>query len=203
MYGRVLQDSTRGIFVYLEDPNKFRFQLRRGEFYQVDGVTGPGLFAPVIVPRRITHLGSGQWPQPQHATRAQLVNGSLDTQYVEFDGVVTAVGDQGLSLLTEGGKITLNLMGFGSLALEGYVNAVVRVRGCVFAPFNDQTRELKAGALMVGDAVVSILQPAPGDLFGVPQKSIGELLLYDSEAAPFRRLKVSGQIIYCRTGEYF
>ena len=202
-YGAVLQDSTRGIFVYLEDPSKPELHLERGEFYQIDGVTGSGLFAPVIVPRRITHLGSGQWPEPRHATWAQLVNGSLDTQYVEIDGVVTAVQDQNLSLLTEGGKITLNLRDFRAGALAAYSNAVVRIRGCVFASFNMQTHELATGTLLVGDAAVSVLQPAPADLFAVPQKSISELLLYDPEAAPFRRIKVSGQIIYGGTAEYF
>ena len=78
IHGAVLQDSTSGIFVYLDDPKRFAVLLQRGEFYQFDGVTGPGLFAPVIVPRAITHLGAGQWPQPQHATWAHLVNGSLD-----------------------------------------------------------------------------------------------------------------------------
>jgi len=201
--GAVVQDSTRGIFIYLPDAKKSELSLRRGEFYQIDGVTGPGLFAPVIVPRRITRLGAGQWPQPQHATWAHLVNGSLDTQYVEIDGVVTAVQDQSLSLLTEGGKVTLNLIGFRANALARYVNAVVRVRGCVFAPFNEQTRELQTGTIRVGDAAVSVLQPPPRDVFDIPQRSIAELLFYDPEAAPFRRLKVSGQITHGRRGEYF
>jgi signal transduction histidine kinase len=201
--GAVVQDSTRGIFIYLPDAKKSELPLRRGEFYQIDGVTGPGLFAPVIVPRRITRLGAGQWPQPLHATWAHLVNGSLDTQYIEIDGVVTAVQDQSLSLLTEGGKVTLNLIGFRVKDLAGYVNAVVRVRGCVFAPFNEQTRELRTGTILVGDAAVSVLQPPPRDFFDIPQRSIAELLFYDPEAAPFRRLKVTGQIIHGRRGEYF
>ena len=50
---------------------------------------------------------------------------------------------------------------------------------------------------------VDVLQPAPRDLFDAPQKSIGELLLYDPKAAPLRRLKVCGQVIYGRAGEYF
>jgi signal transduction histidine kinase len=204
-YGAVLQDSTRGIFVYLQDPEKMKYLVQRGEYYQIDGVTGPGLFAPVIVPRRVTHLGPGQWPEPVRATWAQLVNGSLDTQYVEIDGVVTAVQAQGLSLLTEGGKITLNLSGFRPETLAAYANAVVRIRGCIFAPFNGQTHQLQSGTLLVGDAAVSVLQQPPRDPFDAPQRSIGELLLYDPEAAPFRRLKVTGQVIHVRhqVGEYF
>jgi signal transduction histidine kinase len=201
--GAVLQDSTRGIFVYLYQAKKSELPLQRGEYYQIDGVTGPGLFAPVIVAHTIKHLGPGQWPRPLHATWAQLVNGSLDTQYVEIDGVVTAVQNEELSLLMDGGKITLNLLGFRAEALAAYADAVVRIRGCVFAHFNQHTRELEAGTPMVGDAAVSVLQPAPHDLFEVPQRSICELLYYDPEAAPFRRLKISGQITDGRAGEYF
>jgi len=202
-YGAVLQDSTRGIYVYLSDLKKFDLPVQRGEYYQVDGITGPGLFAPIVVARRISHLGAGQWPQALHATWAQLVNGSLDTQYAEIDGVVTAVKGQTLSMLMDGGKITLKLKGFRPEAIAAYLNAVVRVRGCVFAPFNDQTHELLAVTPLVGDAAVSVLQPAPGDLFDVPQKNVGDLLRYDPEAAPFRRLKISGQITHSRPGEYF
>ncbi len=200
--GAVVQDSTRGIYVYLQDLDKSE-PLKCGEFYQIDGVTGPGMFAPVIVARRISHLGSGQWPQPLHATWAQLVNGSLDTQYVEIDGVVTAVKDQSVLLFTEGGKITLDLSDFRTGVLGGYVNALIRIRGCILAAFNEQTRELEPRLLRIVDGAVDVIQPAPHDLFDVPQKSIGALLLYDPKAASFRLLKVSGQIIYGRAGEYF
>ncbi|MGA2542386.1 MAG: carbohydrate-binding protein [Verrucomicrobiota bacterium] len=198
----VVQDSTKGIYVFLQDLDKSE-PVKRGEFYQIDGVTGPGLFAPVIVARRITHLGSGQWPQPLHATWDQLVNGSLDTQYAEIDGVVTAVQDQNVLLLTESGKITLDLSDFRSEVLGGYVNALIRIRGCAFASFGEQTRELDPRSLRVFDGVVNVLHAAPRDLFDVPQKSIGALLFYDPKAASFRLLKVSGQIIYGRAGEYF
>ena len=109
--GAVVQDSTKGIFVSLQDIRDAK-PLQRGEFCQIEGVTGPGLFAPIVVARRITHLGAGQLPQPLHATREQLINGSLDTQYAEIEGVVTAVHGQQIALLTEGGKVTLDLSDF-------------------------------------------------------------------------------------------
>jgi signal transduction histidine kinase len=52
-------------------------------------------------------------------------------------------------------------------------------------------------------ASVQVLQPPPRDFFDVPQKSIGELLLYDAKSTPYRRLKVSGQVLYSRAGEHF
>jgi signal transduction histidine kinase len=200
--GAVVQDATRGIFVSLH-AFKSSEPLQLGEFCQVDGVTDPGLFAPLIVARHITHFGASQLPRPLRATWDQLMNGSLDTQYAEIEGLVTAIHDQQIVMLTEGGEIMLFLSEFRPEVLAGYENARVRIRGCVFGPFNGQTRRLEPGALRVADATVQVLEPAPRDLFDAPQKSIAELLLYDPKAAPFRLLKVSGQVIYGRAGEYF
>ncbi len=200
--GAVIQDSTRGVYVDVHNLPETQ-PLRRGEFCQIDGVTGPGFFSPVIVARRIVYLGAGQMPTPVHATWEQLVNGSLDTEYAEIEGIVTAIHDLSVVLLTDGGKITLDLSEFRPETLREYQNAFVRIRGCVFANFNQETHRLGAGSLLIGGASVQILQPAPHDLFDAPQKSIGELLLYDPKSAPFRLLKVTGQVIYGQSGAYF
>ena len=200
--GAVVQDSTRGVFVALYDLPEVGL-LQRGEFYQIEGVTSPGAFAPVMVARRIIHLGPGQLPKPLHATWDQLVNGTLDGEYAEIDGVMTAVQDRRVVLLTQGGKIALYLSDFQAGSLPGYEGAVVRIRGCVIVNFNPETHKLEPGLLVVRSAAIDVLQPAPRDFFDAPHKSIGELLFYDPKLVPFRRLKVSGQIIYGRPGEYF
>jgi signal transduction histidine kinase len=200
--GAFFQDSTKGIFVSLQDIKETR-PLQRGEFCQIDGVASPGSFAPIIVARHITRLGAGQLPRPVHAARDQLMNGSLDNLYVEMDGFVTAAHGQQIEMLTEGGNLTLGLSDFQSEALAGFENAVVRIRGCFSPSFNYQTHELEAGSFGVCGGAVEVLQPPPRDPFDAPQKNLGELLLYDPKASPFRRLKVSGQVVYGSGGEYF
>jgi signal transduction histidine kinase len=200
--GAVVQDSTRGVYVDLQAlPEPEPLQL--GELCQIEGVTGPGLFSPTIEARRITHLGPSQLPRPLNATWDQLVNGSLDNEYAEIEGVVTGVHDRQVALLVQGGKITLDLYGFRPESLVDCENALVRIRGCFFANFNQETHRLGLGSLSVRSAAIDVLQPAPRDLFDAPQKSISQLLLYDPKAAPLRLLKVSAQIVYGRPGEFF
>ena len=202
LHGAVVQDATKGIFISLQNiPDPKPLQL--GEYYQIEGVTDPGSFAPIVVARRITHLGAGSWPQPLHATWEQLINGSLDTQYAEVDGVVTAIRSHQIEMLTQGGKISLELDDLQPEDLAGCENALVQIRGCAFAFFNLQTHELDASSLRILGGAIEVLQPAPHDLFDASQKSMGELLLYDPKAAPFRRLKVNGQVIYGRAGNYY
>ena len=195
----VVQDSTRGIYVYLPG-TVGDDSLRRGEMFQVDGVTTPGLFAPSIIARRITRLGSGQFPAPVRATWDQLLNGSLDTEYAELEGVVAAAEGQGIELLADGGKVTVNLNDFRPERLASYVNALVRIRGCVFARFNQFTHKLEPGSLRMGDASIEVVEPARADVFAVPRRSIAQLLLYDPKATPFRLLKINGQVIHSRPG---
>ena len=201
--GAVVQDSTKGVFVSMSDLPQETKLLERGEFCQVDGVTGPGLFAPIIVASRITHLGAGQLPQPMRPTWDELINGTVDTQYIEIEGVATAVHDQQIVMLTEGGKLTLEVDDFESETLEACQNTLIRIRGCAFSSFNQQTHELEPRALRISGAALEVLEPAPRDVFDASKKSIGELLLYDPKAAPFRRIKISGQVIYGRVGEFF
>ena len=200
--GAVVQDSTKGIFIALGEFRKAE-PLQLGEFCQIDGVTSPGLFAPLVLARRITHLGVGRLPQPVYATWDQMMNGSLDTQYAEIQGVATAVRNQQLAILMEGGKVTLDVSELKPEVLASYENALIRIRGCVIGPFNAQTHKVEPGPLRVGAATVCVVQAAPRDLFDAPRKSIEEVLLYDAKATPFRLLKVNGQVIYCRPGEYF
>lgn len=201
--GAVVQDPTKGVFVSLSQLPQDTKLLERGEFCQVDGVTGPGLFAPIIVANRIMHLGPAQMPQPVHATWDELINGSLDTQYIELEGLLTAVHDQQILMLLEGGKITLDIDDFQSETLRGWENALVRIRGCAFSAFNQQTHELEPKELRIAGGALELLEPAPRDLFDISKKSLRELLLYDPKAAPFRRIKVNGQVIAGRTGEFF
>jgi len=56
-----VQDSTAGI--YIEGMKPARFQHHFGDLIEVDGVTGPGKFAPVILERESRVIGKGTLPK--------------------------------------------------------------------------------------------------------------------------------------------
>jgi signal transduction histidine kinase len=129
----------------------------------------------------------------------------LDAQYVEIQGIITAVQADGVTLLTQGGRIKLDLRvtGLKPEALERYENALVRVRGCLFASWDYVTHEVKVGEIRIYGADLTVDQPAPADLFSTPRKTLADLLLFDPQASVFQRVKISGQIIHAREPEYF
>jgi len=199
-----IQDSTRGIYVI--DPSESRSDPPRiGEFLEVEGVTDPGLFAPVVNAQRVRTLGAGDLPEPVHPTRDQLMNGSLDAQYVEIQGILTSVQDDSVTLLTQDGRIKseLSVAGLTTKDLEPCEDALIRVRGCLFASWDYITHRVKVDEIRINGASLTVEQPAPGDLFAIPRKTASELLLFDPQASVFQRVKVSGQIIHLREPEAF
>jgi signal transduction histidine kinase len=199
-----IQDSTRGIYVI--DFSESRSDPPRiGEFLEVEGLTDPGQFAPVVNASRVHILGAGNLPEPIHPTHDQLMNGSLDAQYVEIQGILTSVQTNGVILFTPDGRIKseLRVTGFKTQDLEHYEDALIRVRGCLFATWDYVTHQVKIDEIRIYGADITVDQPAPADLFSTPRKTASELLQFDPQASVFQRVKVSGQIIHIRDSEYF
>lgn len=190
----VIQDETRGVFVG-GVPARNAAMPKFGEFWEIEGVTAPGNFAPVVQWRSGRRLGPGRLPEPVLATWEELMNGSLDTQYVEILGVALGVGTNWLELLLPQGKINLGILDLEPGKLAGLENCLVRVRGCLFPAWDARTHRLNLGQLNLSSAAFSIEQPAPKDLFSVPATRPADLLLYNPSAAAFQRVKVAGQLL--------
>ncbi|HZI30900.1 MAG TPA: hypothetical protein VFF11_01095, partial [Candidatus Binatia bacterium] len=218
----VLQDFTGGVFVHYS-PGDWTGQPRIGDLWQVEGTTDPGDFSPVVFATNGVFLGTGLLPEPVRPTWDQLMNGSLDAQYVELQGVVTAVSNNGMDLLTRDGKIKVIVdemrksyvdgrdlfvqIHVGAIPVDAvarsYVGRVVRIRGCLVAVWNFDTRQVKAGEIRLVAAVVNVDEPRPADPFNLDTRKAADLLLFDPHASALQRTKISGQIVYARPLEYF
>src|SRR6266702_4428514 len=155
----VLQDSTRGIYIDGLSP-ALGPSPRLGELLEIEGITQPGYFAPCVHGQRITRLGEGPLPQPIHPAWDQLINGSLDTQYVEIQGLVTSVHTNGITLLTHGGKMRVALSGINDDTISHWEDSLVRFRGCLFADWDGETHQVKVGHIRLIAHAVTIEEPA-------------------------------------------
>ena len=190
-YGFTLRDSTSGVFVL------GAASVRVGDFVAVEGVTDPGAFAPMIKLNRMEHLGMGRLPEPIRPTWEQLINGSMDAQYVEIEGIVTIVNTDELQLLTPGGVLTVAMVsGLNLDGLKRYENKLVRIRGGLIAWRNNQTHQVIFGKINILNPNLIEENSTSEDIFSTPYKTPEELLLFDPQASLFQRIKMSGQIVY-------
>jgi signal transduction histidine kinase len=196
----VIQDATWSIFCY---GNKLSGGdlPQIGEIWKIDG-NSDVQFAPDIMALRATYLGPGIMPEPIRPTRDELINGSLDTQYIELQGIVTAVDAGDLKLLTREGELQFH--GLSIPGLDQLKDALVRIRG-VFIPDRDTNQMLlpALSQIQLFNASFNLDEPAPADSFDLPLKHISDLLHFDARADALRRVKISGQIMQEHQGEYF
>lgn len=195
-----LQDSTRA--VYVEGRSALKGPApRAGDCWEVEGKTFAG-FAPNVRPRRMVRLGVGTLPEPLHPTWDQLSDGSFDTQYVEVQGIITAIESGGVAFLTRSGKIDVQFPGIDPQSLGRYQNALVRVRGCLSPRYNERL-QAQVGQLRLLSASFNVDASAPADPFAAPLKRGSDLLLYDSQAGAMQRVRLAGQVLHERGGEFY
>jgi signal transduction histidine kinase len=188
------QDDTRGIFVRLTSvTNTFpAFE----EVWEVQGHSGAGDFAPVVVADKMTLLGRGHVPEPARPTWTELLNGSMDVQWAELQGLVADVQSNRVTLLLPEGRLEVQITGRDESELKPFQNTVARIRGVLYAVWDPGTREVRVGSVVMRNATISIDASAPADPFDAVLKTPRELLLFDAQATAFRRVKVRGQIIW-------
>ncbi|HEY6226447.1 MAG TPA: PA14 domain-containing protein, partial [Verrucomicrobiae bacterium] len=199
--GFFLQDSTRSIYVeYHTETGEEKPE--RGDCWEVEGTTF-AMFAPNIRAKRAVRLGKGTLPEPLRPSWDQLISGSLDTHYIEIEGVIVSADDQNVLLLTRAGKLTVQPWGIDPGALKRAENGRVRLRGCYAPDRDEETQQVRFGQIFLYDASMSVDEPAPADPFSAPLKHASDLLRFDAQGGALQRVKVIGQILHQRDGEYF
>jgi signal transduction histidine kinase len=202
-YGSVIRDEARGLFFY--HPTREVVGVGRprlGEYWEVEGSVESGKFAPVIRATQIKRLGEGQLPAPLQPAWDELVSGALDTQWVDLTGIVTDVRTNAVFLLTHGGKLWVEISDMSEPRLRQWQNRLVKLRGCLLSCWDEQTRQLVVGRVRLGNPTIEAIRLDYGDAFDAPAKQIGDLLRFDLEAGSFQRVRIKGQVVAERGGEY-
>jgi signal transduction histidine kinase len=196
-----VQDPTWSIYVS-RGSAEITDVPRVGDYWEIEGNSNAH-FAPDVQLRRGRCLGPGKMPEPIRPTWDELVNGSLATKYLEIQGIATEVKAGDLVLLTREGKVQLLLDDWEPKALKKLEGALVKVRG-VGSPARDTNQMiLMMTRLRLFNATVAVDEPAPVDPFDMPLKHASDLLVFDPRADALRRIKVAGQVLLDRPGEYF
>jgi hypothetical protein len=83
-----MQDASAGIFLNV---NGAAPEAHPGDVVEVEGVTGPGEFAPVVDSPRIRVVSRAPLPVARRLTAEDLLTGEQDAQWVEVRGIVHSV----------------------------------------------------------------------------------------------------------------
>ena len=159
---------------------------------------------PSINFTNVTVLGKGQLPEPIHPTRNEIMNGSVDGEWVEVQGVVTAI-QPSASVLTidmPGGPLRAQISRING-SWGDYPNAILRIRGVVRTSFNNNGTPDISTLFVDSTLDITIVTPSPQNLFNLPFKRIPDLLVFDPNASTVPFVKVHGQIVFASASTYY
>jgi signal transduction histidine kinase len=184
-----------------------------GQLWEIEGRTDPGDFSPVIFATNAVFLGQVAMPESIQPTWDQLMNGSLDAEYVEIHGVVVSISTNEMTLLMPNGKVAIEggsgplgsgrpLPSFPGFTPASLIGSVVRIRGCFTADWDFQSRQVIPGRFYLSPAITEVEEPALPDPFSIAVSKASDLLSFNARATAMQRVKVVGQIIHVRSGEF-
>ena len=203
LYSRFVQDETAGI--YLNEMTNGP-ALLPGQLVEIEGQTGAGEYAPIVIPRTIKVLGQGVMPTAKPASPEQLVSGREDSQFVEVIGTVRSVRFEEesqnylIDLALGGERFAAYSRQLPVTNAQELVESVVKVRGVCSTLFN-RLRQLFGFRLLVPrETDLVIEKPAPANPFDVPTQGISSLLGFTAQGSSGHRVKVAGAVVYQELG---
>jgi diguanylate cyclase (GGDEF)-like protein len=201
------QDATSGISV-----NRLIYSppLQPGQEVELRGVTGPGMFAPVVIEQSVKVLGPGKLPRARLFNSAELAGGRQDSQWLAIKGIVRSAAVKpawGRSVLFlevdigGGTLITVRVHDFAKAGLDRLPAATVTIQGVCGTVFNDKRQFVGLRLFVSNLDQVKIEKPAPADPFGIPLRSLGSLLQFDDREGTINQIKVRGVVTYFEPGQ--
>jgi PAS domain S-box-containing protein len=196
-----IQDSSGGI--YVDDPTAQDFGVQAGQEVEIEGITAPGDFAPVITKPRLRVLGRTPMPRAKGSSFEQLMSGKEDSQWVEVQGVVrTAREESGhsvLELALSSGRLAVRIP-LVDATIPRLVDATVRLRGVCGGLFN-QKRQLVGVQLFVPSlAYVRVDEKPASDPYAIALRPIASLLQFTPQGVSGHRVRMQGVVTLQRGG---
>jgi two-component system, sensor histidine kinase and response regulator len=191
-----VQDATGGIFV---NPSSQKFAVRTGQFVEIEGVSGPGDFAPIISKPKVTVLGEKAFPAPEFTTLEQMVRGLQDSRWVEVEGWIVSATKEWDRLILEvaakNGRFKAKVPHFLNKEIPQQLQgASVRLKGVCATLFN-QKRQLTGIQLLVPTVdQIAVEEMRPADPFLLSEQTIASLMQYNSPGTLRRMVKIKATV---------
>ena len=177
----VLADDSAGIYV-LADKSLFA-SIHRKDAIELEGVTDPGQFAPIVRVSSVHKKGVAPIPTPRPVSYQDLITGALDGQWVEVTGVIRyyieppARGNIWRAYIAaNGGIITVRCPGPRNPQLQA--DAEVRVQAVCLYQFNQRRQALTPVLQVPAGVNIRLEKPAPADPFAAPVRPADSLLRF-------------------------
>jgi signal transduction histidine kinase/CheY-like chemotaxis protein len=192
-----LQDATGGIFI--DTTVIANLQFEAGQEVLVDGQSGPGDFASVVVKPQFHILKKTALPVAPHLTLDELFSGMQDSNWVEAEGIVQTVSrlNEHASIVIVSGshKFRATVPGFARQPLPTHlIDAKVKIRGACGTIFNEKRQLVSIQIFVPALDNILIEEASQGDPFSLPVQTINTLMRFTPQKSLGHRVRVQGVV---------
>jgi len=190
-------DATGCVFVAL--PARPLLPIRAGSEIDIEGVSGPGRFAPIVDRLLVRLTGSYlRLPEARRVGPSQLHTGTYDCAWVEIEGLVRRVRKIGQN-------VTLDIDAGGSLVSATTVrepgadygrllDAQVRIRGNAAPRYIGNRMTVGGRVFFQTLAQVGIVEAGPADPFALATVPTAGVLRFTPGLTYLHRVHVRGHV---------
>jgi signal transduction histidine kinase len=196
-----VQDATGGIYVIGSHSPTFPHHF--GDLVEIEGVTCPGSFAPVVCEHSLRVLGPGTLPKTHLYSFSELADGREDGEWVQARGVVrSAFVDSkawnqttlAMIVVSGGGQFNVRVPVTSGMDFSSWIDKEVLIEGACGSLFNN---EHQLAGLLFYVPELSFIQ-----VFESPAKIVpfAELLRFPLHEGEGHRVRVRGVVAYQQPG---
>ena len=196
-----VHDSTSG--VYVEGLKSANIPHHFGDLVEVEGITGPGKFAPVVIERKTRVVGKGILPKSRIYSFSELTDGQLDSQWIRLRGIVLSAAIDKTSwpettlamrVASGGGQLNVRVPITHEEDFSAWVDSEVLMEGVCGSLFTAQ-RQLSAVLLYVPRLnFITVEAPAR-------EVPVSKLLTFSPGDGIRHRVRVRGVVAYQERGK--
>jgi signal transduction histidine kinase len=195
-----VQDGTAGI--YVEGSHNLWSSHIFGDFVEVEGVTGPGRYAPVIREQSLRVLGRKPLPKTHVYAFSELADGQKDSQWVEVRGIVRSVSIDrtswpepvlAMNVSSGGSQFSVRTPLGASQDISSWVDKEVLIQGVCGTLFNAERQLI--GILFYVPRLEFIRLEAPSN-----EVPFAGLMRFSPERPVGHKVRVRGVVAYQQAG---
>ncbi len=195
-----VQDATAGI--YVEGNASPRFNHRWGDEIEVEGMTGPGKYAPVIREQSTRVIGKGMLPATHTYPFSEVAGGQQDSQWAAVRGIVRSASIDraswretvlALTVASGGGRFTVRIPIAHDQDFSSWIDSEVLVEGVCGSLFNNQ-RQLIGVLFYVPDLRLIKVEAQAKE---VP---VSSLMRFTPGGTAQHRVRIRGVVTYQQHG---
>jgi len=195
-----VQDATAGI--YVEGNLSPTFAHHFGDLVELEGITGPGKFAPVIKELKVRVVGQGTLPPTRIYPFSEFAGGQQDSQWIGVRGIVRAVSIDrnswhetvlAMTVASGGGRFNVRVPITREQDFSSWIDSDVLIEGVCGSLFNTN-RQLIGVLFYVPDFRLIKIETQAKE---VPFSS---LMRFSPAKGPQHRVRVQGVVAYQQPG---